>query len=85
MRDPGAVMAGAGLAFLVGAHFREGGLVGLVVALHRNLRRHAAHRESAAAMAGLDQKQRVSGEERLAHRHDGAVGRQEVACSFRAA
>ena len=77
MGDPGAVMAIARLALLVGAHLGEGGLVGGGVALDRDLRGHAAHREGAAAVAGLDQQQRIGVEERLAHRHHRAVGRQE--------
>ena len=56
MRDPGAVVAVAGLALLVGAHLGEGGLVGRRIVLDRDLRRHAAHRERAAAVAGLDQQ-----------------------------
>ena len=56
MGDPGAVMAVAGLALLVGAHLGEGRLVGLRIVLDRNLRRHAAHGEGAAPMAGLDQQ-----------------------------
>ena len=56
MGDPGAVVAVARLALLVGAHLGEGGVVGVRVALDRNLRRHPAHREGAAAVAGLDQQ-----------------------------
>ncbi len=67
MRDPGAVVAVGGLALLVGAHLGEGGLVGGRVVLHRDLRRHAAHGEGAAAVAGLDQQQRIGGEEGRAH------------------
>ena len=67
MGDPGAVVAVAGLALLVGAHLGEGGLVGARVALDRDLRRHAAHGEGAAAVAGLDQQQRIGVQERLAH------------------
>ena len=85
MGDPGAVMAVARLAFLVGADLGEGGVVRRLVALDRNLRRHAAHREGAAAVAGLDQLQRISGEEGLIHRHRGAIGSQAVRRSGRAA
>jgi NO-binding membrane sensor protein with MHYT domain/signal transduction histidine kinase len=48
MRDPGAVMAVAGLALLVGLDLGEGGLVGGRIVLDRDLRRHAAHGEGAA-------------------------------------
>src|SRR5271170_2021534 len=77
MGDPGAVMAIAGLALLVRADLRKRGLVRRRIALDRNLRGHAAHRERAATMAGLDQQQGISLEERLAHRHVGAIGRQK--------
>ena len=62
-------MAGGDLAQLVGAHplHRKG--VGLVVALDRDLRGHAAHRMRTAAVAGLDQQFRVGLQERLGHRH----------------
>jgi hypothetical protein len=42
-------------AQFVGADFCHGGFVRRIVALDRNLRGHAAHRERTAAMAGLDQ------------------------------
>jgi hypothetical protein len=41
--DPGAVVAVACLALLVGAHLGERLVVGLRVVLDRDLRRHAAH------------------------------------------
>ena len=53
MRDPGAVVAGAHLAQLVGAHLVERRVVGGRVVLDRDLRGHAAHGVGAAAMAGL--------------------------------
>ena len=77
MGDPGAVMAVARLALLVGAHLGEGRLVRGLVALDRDLRRHAAHGEGAAAVAGLDEQERIGVEERLAHRHLPTVGREE--------
>ena len=49
-----------------------------LVALDRDEGRHAAHREGAAAVAGRDQPQRVSGEEGLIHGHQRAVGGQPV-------
>ena len=64
MRHPGAVMAVAGLALLVGMDAAHRLVVGLRIVLDRNLRRHAAHRMHFAAMAGLD--------------HELAVGAQEV-------
>ena len=51
------IMALLGFAFLVGAHFIEGCRVGGFIALHRDLRRHTAHRVSAASVTGLDQFQ----------------------------
>ena len=73
MGDPGAVMAVARLALLVGADLGEGGRIRRLVALDRDLGGHAAHREGAAAVAGLDQLERISGEEGLIHRHRRAV------------
>jgi hypothetical protein len=49
------------------------------VVLDRDLRRHAAHRVRAAAVAGLHQQQRVGAHERRGHRHLRAVGEAEVA------
>jgi hypothetical protein len=66
-------VAGAGLALLVGLDLGEGGLVGGVVALDRDLGRHAAHGEGAATVAGLDQLQRIGAQEGLAHHHGRAV------------
>ena len=60
VRDPGAVVAVRRLALLVGLHLRERLVVGGRVVLHRDLRRHAAHRVDVAAVAGLDQQQRVA-------------------------
>ena len=76
MRDPGAVMAGLGLALLVGAHLGEGDAVDLLVAPVGDLRRHAAHGEGAAAVAGPDQQLRIGVEEGPAHDHLAAVGQQ---------
>ncbi len=78
MGDPGAVMAVLGFAFLVGADLVEGGLVGGFVALHGDLRRHAAHREGAALMAGLHEKERIGVEEGVAHHDLRAVRQDEV-------
>ncbi len=78
VRDPGAVVAVGRLALLVGPDPREGGLVGGGVALDRDLGRHTAHGEGAAAVAGLDQLQRIGAQEGLGHGHHGPVGRQEL-------
>ena len=53
--------------------------VGRVVAGDRDLRRHAAHRVRAAAVAGLDQQFRIRLQERLRHRHLAALGQHLVA------
>ena len=78
MGDPGAVVAGLGLALLVGAHLGEGDLVDLRVASIGNLRGHAAHGEGAAAVAGLDEEFRIGLEEGLAHDHLAAIGQEVV-------
>ena len=69
VRDPGAVVAVADFAQLVGADFLKRARVRGLVALDRDEGRHAAHREGAAAVAGCDQPQRVSRKERLIHGH----------------
>ncbi len=74
-------MALGDLALLVGADLGESRLVGGGIALDRDLRRHAAHREGAAAVAGLHQQGGVGAEERLAHHHLAAVG-QDVVRAF---
>ncbi len=73
VRDPGAVVAVAGLAFLVGAHLGDRRVVRRRIALDRDLRGHAAHRERAAAMRRLDQQLRVRAQEVRRHRHLPAV------------
>ena len=78
VRDPGAVVPVARLALLVGAHLGERFLVRLRVVLDRDLRRHAAHREGAAAVAGLDQQLRVRAQEVRRHRHLLAVRQHEI-------
>jgi hypothetical protein len=74
--DPGAVVAVAGFALLVGAHARECDLVGPGVVLDGDLRRHPAHRESSAAVAALDHELRICPQERRCH-GDGAAIRQD--------
>ena len=54
MRHPGAIVAVGRFAFLVRAHFGERLLVRRRIVLYRDLRRHSAHREGAAAMTRLD-------------------------------
>ena len=78
MRDPGAVIAVAHLALLVGADLGEGRLVCGRIVLDRNLRRHPAHREGAARMAGLHQQRRIGAQERFAHHHLAAVRKNAV-------
>ena len=51
---PGAVMAVADFAFLVGTHFCHRLAVRLLIVFDRNLGRHAADRICLAAVAGLD-------------------------------
>ena len=53
-------------------------VVGRGVVADRNLRRHAADRMGAAAMAGLDREQAVGAHEVRGHRHLGAIGQDEV-------
>ena len=83
MRDPGAVVAGADFAQLVGAHPRHRRGIGLDVgggsSADRDLRRHPAHRMRAATVAGLDQQFRVRLQERLRHRHLRALRQHPVA------
>ena len=74
VRDPGAVVAGADLAQFVGAHSRQRLFVGDRIAGDRDLRRHAAHRVRAAAMAGLDQQFRIGLQEGLGHADELTVG-----------
>ena len=57
VRDPGAVAAVGRLAHLVRAHLLHRRLVRRAIVLDRDLRRHAAHRERIAPVAGLDQQQ----------------------------
>ena len=68
MGDPGAVVAVAGLADLVGPHLLQRLFVGLRVVLDRDLRGHAADGVDAAAVAGLDRQQRVGAHEVRGHR-----------------
>ena len=57
MRDPGAVVPGRDLAPLVRAHLaRCAASLAAGIVLDGDLRRHAAHRVDAAAVAGLDQQ-----------------------------
>ena len=79
VRDPRAVAAVGGFAQLVRAHFLDRSRVRGRVVLDRDLRGHAAHRVRAAAVAGLDEQQRVSAHERRGHRHLRAVGETEIA------
>ena len=78
VRDPGAVEAGLGLALLVLADGLDRPLVRLGVLARRDQRGHAAHRERAARVAGLDQQLRVGAHERHGHLHVGAVREHEL-------
>ena len=78
MRDPGAVVAVVRFAFLVRAHFGERFFVRRRIVLHRNLRRHSAHRENVAPMTGLDAEQRIRAHEMRRHRDQRAIGEEEV-------
>lgn len=78
VRDPGAVVARADLAELVGAHVLHGFLVGLLVVLDGDLGRHAAHGVHAAAVAGLDEELDVGVHEGHGHGDGAAVGEDEV-------
>jgi len=78
VRDPGAVAAVGDLAQLVLTHLLQRRLVRRRVVLDRDLRRHAAHRRRAAAVAGLHQQQRVGAHERREHGHLAAVGEAEI-------
>ena len=55
------------VALFIGEHFRQGRVVGLGIALIGNLRGHAAHRQNAAPVAGLDESCGVTGEEMPGH------------------
>ncbi len=78
MRDPGAVVAVAGLALLVLAHLFQRRLVRGRVVLDGNLRGHAAHGVRAALVADADARQGVGAHERHGHGHLAAVGHQEL-------
>ena len=78
MCDPGAVEAVAGLARLVLAHLGQRRLGHRRVAPVGDEGGHSAHREGAAAVAGLHQQLGVRPHERHGHRHGGAVGQHEV-------
>ena len=62
-------MAVGGFALLVGAHLGEGGLVGGRSFFTGICAAMPPMREGAAAVAGLDQQQRIGGEEVRAHHH----------------
>ena len=74
MCDPGAIVTGMHLPYLVLPDFVERLGVCRGVALDRDLRSHAAHRVDAAAVAGPDQQVDIGLEEVAIHRHARAVG-----------
>src|SRR2546428_10588924 len=77
MCDPGAVMSGMHLPYLVLQHFAERVGVRRGVALDRNLRRHAAHRVDTAAVTRADQPADIGLQEMTGHRHARPVGQYE--------
>ncbi len=77
VRDPGAVVAVGGFAFLVGADLGEGALVGFGVGLDGDERGHAAHGVDAAAVAGLDAELRIAAHEVRGHGDLRAVGEED--------
>ena len=74
MRHPRSVMAVQHLTRLVGSHPLLGVRVRGRIVLDRNLRRHPAHCERAAAMAGADEQLRVRAHARLRHGDLRAIG-----------
>mmetsp|Transcript_19617 Transcript_19617/g.49852 ORF Transcript_19617/g.49852 Transcript_19617/m.49852 type:complete len:276 (-) Transcript_19617:958-1785(-) len=78
VRHPGAVVARARLAQLVGAHLGQRRVVGGLVVLDGDLRRHAAHGVHAALVARLDEQRHVRGHEAARHRHVAAVGQHKL-------
>src|SRR5262249_20444194 len=56
----------------------DGGVVRGRVVLDGNLRRHATHGGRAAAVAGLDQRQRIGAQERRSHGDLAAGGENDV-------
>ena len=67
-------MAVGDLAALVGGDALEGRGIGGFVVLDRDRRRHPAHRMRPAAVAGVDQAQRISREKGAIHGHRRTVG-----------
>ena len=76
--DPGAIVAGADLTQLVGAHGVHCLLVGFLVVLDRDLGCHAAHGVHTAAVAGLDEELDVCVHEGNGHGDGAAVGKDEI-------
>src|SRR5437870_4611108 len=77
MCDPGAVMSGMHLPYLVLQNLAERLGVRRGVALDRNLRSHAAHRVDTAAVASVDQQVDIGLQEMTVHRHARPVGQYE--------
>jgi hypothetical protein len=76
--DPGAVVAGADFAQLVGTHGVHRLLVGFLVVLDGDLGCHAAHGVHTAAVASLDEELDVGVHEGNGHGDGAAVGKDEV-------
>src|ERR1051326_499239 len=78
MSDPGPVVAVGSFAAFVFANFLQRFFVRGRIALDRNVSSHAAHREGAAFVAGLDAQKRVGAHEWSGHGNLRAVGNDEV-------
>lgn len=75
--NPSTVVAGTGLAELVGADTLHGLVVGGLVVLDGNLSGHTAHGVDTALVAGLDEELDVGVHEGDGHGDAGAVGKNE--------
>ena len=78
MCHPGSVVAVAGFALFVGLHLCQRFIIGLRVVFDWNLRRHAAHRVSAAPMTGFDRQQRIGAHKMGRHRHQSAIRQHKI-------
>jgi hypothetical protein len=72
------LVTSADFAQLVRIHTLHGFLVGLLVVLDRDLRRHSSHSVHAALVAGLDQQLHVCIHEWHRHGHGASVGKHEL-------
>ncbi len=79
MRDPCAIVAVIRFALFVGANFGKCFLIRLRIVLYRDLSRHSAHGENIPPVTGLDAEERIGMHEVRRHRHQRAIGQQEIA------